>query len=96
MDTVAVIDPIPTLAIIIFVVLSFRKKSAKLARIGMACFLGYMALGFVQNYRVSTTIEQIATARGHDIERLKLNPTLGNLIVCAQLINMTVVIMWTA
>ncbi|MBL4603079.1 MAG: hypothetical protein JKY84_10040 [Emcibacteraceae bacterium] len=62
-------------------VLSFRKKSAKLARIGMACFLGYMALGFVQNYRVSTTIEQIATARGHDIERLKLNPTLGNLIV---------------
>ncbi len=80
-DAVAVIDPLPTLIITIFVVLSYRRKSKKLARIGFACFVGYLGLGFWQNYRVTTAIEQIAASRGHEIERLKLNPTLGNLIV---------------
>lgn len=80
-DTIAVIDPIPTLALYIFVVMSLRMKSAKLARYGMACMIGYLSLGFLQNSRVTDTVEQLASNRGHEAERIKLNPTLGNLIV---------------
>lgn len=80
-DTIAVIDPIPTLVLFIFVILSYRRKSKTMARIGMGCFLAYITLGFWQNARVTGAIEQIAAARGHTIERIKLNPTLGNLIV---------------
>ena len=80
-DTVAVIDPLPTIIITIFVVLSYRRHSRTLAQVGMACFIGYLALGFMQNYRVTKKVEQIAAARGHNINRIKLNPTLGNLIV---------------
>jgi inner membrane protein len=80
-DAVAVIDPLPTLALFIFAVLSYRKRSATLARVGMACLIGYLSLGFLQNQRVKTAIEQVAAMRGHEVERIKLNPTLGNLIV---------------
>ncbi|MDG1995348.1 MAG: metal-dependent hydrolase [Emcibacteraceae bacterium] len=80
-DTVAVIDPIPSLLVFLFVVLSYRYRSAKLAQIGMACMIGYLSLGFLQNNRVTNAIEQIAQSRGHTPERIKLNPTLGNLIV---------------
>jgi inner membrane protein len=47
----------------------------------MACAIGYLSLGFLQNSRVTGAIEEIADARGHEVERIKLNPTLGNLIV---------------
>lgn len=80
-DAVSIIDPVPTLSLFIFVILSYRMKSAKMARVAMACMIGYLSLGFLQNYRVTNTIEQLAIARGHDIERIKLNPTIGNLIV---------------
>ncbi|MBT5187589.1 MAG: metal-dependent hydrolase [Kordiimonadaceae bacterium] len=80
-DTVSVIDPIPTMALFIFVILSVRLRSAQMAKIGMACALGYLSLGFLQNSRVTNAVEEIAGVRGHNVERLKLNPTLGNLIV---------------
>jgi len=80
-DTVSVIDPIPSFALFIFVIFSFRKRSARLAQIGMACLIGYLSLGYLQNSRVTESIEQLAETRGHIIERVKLNPTLGNLIV---------------
>jgi inner membrane protein len=80
-DTVSVIDPIISMALLIFVVLGVYKKSAFLSRVGMACALGYLTLGFFQNDRVGDLIAKKAIERGHNIERLKLSPTLGNLIV---------------
>ncbi|MEJ6575709.1 MAG: metal-dependent hydrolase [Emcibacteraceae bacterium] len=80
-DTIAVIDPIPTLALFIFVVLSYRLLSVKMARLGIVFMIGYLLLGFIQNQRVALAIKEISSLRGHEIESLKLNPTLGNLIV---------------
>jgi len=47
----------------------------------MAVMVGYLSLGFIQNSRVTGAIEQLASERGHTVERMKLNPTIGNLIV---------------
>lgn len=80
-DTISIIDPLVTIPLILFVIVSAKQGSAKTARIGMAVFFSYMSLGFIQNARVSETIEQIALDRGHKVERLKLNPTIGNLLV---------------
>jgi inner membrane protein len=79
-DTISIIDPLVTIPLIVFVIFSAKASSAKIARIGIGVFLFYMSLGLIQNVRVSNAIEQIAKARGHKVERIKLNPTIGNLI----------------
>lgn len=80
-DTISIIDPIATIPLIIFVIIGLVKKSPKISRIGFGLFVFYISLGFIQNARVSGIVEELAASRGHEIERLKLNPTLGNLIV---------------
>lgn len=80
-DTISIIDPLVTIPLIVFVIFCAKSGSTKIARIGMGVFFFYMSLGFLQNARVSSTIEQLAQSRGHQIERLKLNPSIGNLIV---------------
>lgn len=80
-DTISIIDPLVTIPLIVFVIFSMKRRSAKLARIGMGFFLFYMSLGFLQNYRVTNTIEELAAKRGHEVERIKLNATIGNMIV---------------
>ncbi|MCC3860507.1 metal-dependent hydrolase [Pseudemcibacter aquimaris] len=80
-DTISIIDPLVTIPLIVFVIFSAKRGSSKFARIGMGVFFFYMSLGFVQNARVTDTIEQLAADRGHQVERIKLNPTIGNLIV---------------
>lgn len=80
-DLISIIDPLVTIPLIVFVIYSAKGKSAKVARIGMGVFLFYMSLGFLQNARVTNTIEQLAESRGHQVERIKLNPSIGNLIV---------------
>lgn len=80
-DTISIIDPLVTVPLIIFVIFSAKRSTAKYARIGMCVFLFYMSLGFIQHARVTNSIEQLAASRGHKIERIKLNPSIGNLIV---------------
>lgn len=80
-DTISIVDPLVTVPLILFSIIAAKRKSTNFARIGMGVFLFYMSLGFVQNYRVTSTIEQLATERGHEVERIKLNATIGNMIV---------------
>lgn len=80
-DTISIIDPLVTIPLIVFVIFSAKQKSPKIARIGMGFFLFYMSLGFLQNARVTSAIEQLAEKRGHDVERIKLNATIGNMLV---------------
>lgn len=80
-DTISIIDPLVTIPLILFVILSAKHASAKIARIGMGVFLFYMSLGFVQHARVTSSVEELAASRGHKVERIKLNPSIGNLIV---------------
>ena len=80
-DTISIIDPLVTIPLIVFVIFSVKQRSAKFARIGMGVFLFYMSLGFIQNARVTNSIEELAATRGHTVERIKLNAKIGNMIV---------------
>jgi inner membrane protein len=80
-DMVAVIDPIFTAMLLMGVVIAAIAASRKPAAVALCAAALYLALGLVQNQRGLATQEQLAASRGHQIERSRVMPTLGNLIV---------------
>ncbi len=80
-NIISIIDPIFTLTLLIFLTLSLFRKSVILARIGLSLSLMYLAFGFLKHEQVKESVYDIAKERGHKIERILLNPTIGNNIL---------------
>lgn len=80
-NVISVIDPIYTFTLIFFVILSLKKKSAKIMQIGIIITSLYLVLGYYQKHRVEQHVLELAEARGHKVERILLNPTIGNNIL---------------
>jgi len=54
---------------------------ARPAAVALVLALGYLGLGLAQHTRALDAQAQLAAARGHEIQRGRVMPTLGNLIV---------------
>ncbi len=80
-NIVSIIDPVYTLSLSIFVILCLKYKSIFLIRTGLILSTFYLAIGFIQNERVLNYIKIVAKKNGHKIERILLNPTIGNIIL---------------
>jgi len=80
-DLIAVVDPFFTLPILVLAILAFARRRAPLARLGLAFSLAYLALGAVQHERAEALILERAAERGHAPERLRVMPTIGNLLL---------------
>jgi inner membrane protein len=80
-DWIAVVDPLFTLPILILVGWAAVTNGRRLATAAVCFGLCYLALGAVQEGRARSLQAEIAAARGHEIERGRVMPTLGNLIV---------------
>lgn len=80
-NIISVIDPIYTFTLLIFCVLSLWRNSVTLMRVGLALSTLYLGFGWYQHEAVKTFITQTAEQRGHSIERLLLNPTIGNTLL---------------
>ncbi len=86
-DSMSIIDPIVTGILFIGVLLAWvglppkRGPSPRPVQIALLLVSLYMLLGVVQNQRGLTLQQQLAEARGHSIERGRVMPTLGNLIL---------------
>lgn len=80
-NIVSIIDPIFTFTLLIFLILALWRKSRKLMRIGLTLALCYLTLGFYHQQQAGDAIRELADQRGHHIERLWLNPTIGNHIL---------------
>ncbi|MEM7617680.1 MAG: metal-dependent hydrolase, partial [Pseudomonadota bacterium] len=80
-NIISIIDPIFTITLLICFILFVAKKSNFYIRVGMIFALFYLSLGFWQHQNVKSTIYQLAADRGHNIERVLLNPTIGNIIL---------------
>ena len=80
-NIISIIDPIYTFILLLFFILSFLLKSSNLMKLGLC--LSFLYLGFALNkhIQVEKLISKIAEDRGHKIERLLLNPTIGNVIL---------------
>lgn len=80
-NIVSIIDPIFTATLLIFVIASIRRKSAKVMIIGMILAMSYLVYGYYKHSQVTGIVQEMAQSRGHKIERMLLNPTIGNNIL---------------
>lgn len=80
-DIIAIIDPLFTTVLLVAVVVALKRRSALVARIGIAFSLAYLLLGVVQHERVRAAQTELAQSRGHRIERARVMPSIGNLLL---------------
>lgn len=80
-DLIAIIDVAFTASLLLFLVLSFWKKSAMLARVGLGVAAIYLSVSFSHGAIVRNYITQLAGERGHKIERYRIMPTWNNIVL---------------
>jgi len=78
---ISIIDPIFSGILILSIVVGFKLKAVKVARVGLLLCVSYLTISAWQLDRAETFVRQLATQRGHHIERLVVKPSLGNIIL---------------
>ncbi len=78
---ISIVDPIFTLALIIGVVMAWRRRSQLPARLGLGIAALYLLVAVVQLQRAELAIETLAASRGHTPARLVAKPTFGNILL---------------
>jgi inner membrane protein len=80
-DVVSIIDPLFTGGLIVGVTWALIARTPRPARAALGVCLVYLGLGTVQHHRAAAVQRSLAESRGDRIERGRVMPTLGNLIV---------------
>lgn len=80
-DVVSIIDPIFTLVLLLGVLWAALRGTRRAAAVALLFCLAYLGAGWLQRERAFDVQAQIAAARGHEIVRGKVFPTLGNQLV---------------
>jgi len=78
---VSIIDPVFSGILLLSIIVSFKTQSLKIVRIGLGLCVLYLGLSFVQSRDVLNTVQKIATERGHEIERVIVKPSFGNIVL---------------
>ncbi len=77
-NIISIIDPLFTSILLIFTILCFSFKSNYSIRLGFAFSVVYLIFNLLKLEKVKSYVEAIALKNGHKIERIILNPTIGN------------------
>jgi inner membrane protein len=80
-DAIAIIDPVFTLLLLFAAIFAFAKRSRAFAAAGLILALCYLGAGFAAQTAASRVILDAARHRGHAVERMRVMPTIGNLIL---------------
>jgi inner membrane protein len=80
-NNVAIVDPLVTLTLLAGLIWAARAGTSRPARVALAASLAYLGFGVLQNQRALDAQAQIATARGHVVERGAALPAIGNNLV---------------
>ena len=80
-NLISIIDPLFTLPLIVLVILCCIKKHSRPALIASLWIFIYLGLGFFQNQRAVTAIEELASTRGHTISKKHVKPSFGNILL---------------
>ena len=80
-DIISIIDPVCEVPFWLLMLVALIIGKAWMSRVALGWFVFYLSLGFIQHERAQHVQQQLAEARGHDIERGRVMPTFGNIIV---------------
>ena len=78
LNIISIIDPLYTGILIIFFLISILHNSTFTIRIGLFLSIILLSFNFFKYQQVKSYVKTIAKYRGHKIERILLNPTIGN------------------
>lgn len=78
-DIISIIDPIFTLPLVIFTVLSFILRRPLFTRIALLLCASYLCLGFYQRRQAYAYAQTLAISRGHHVECISVRPSFGNI-----------------
>ena len=78
---IAIVDPVFTLVLLIALAIGFRYRKHRPSRIGLTLAGAYLLLGLWQQHNALESAELLAAQRGHEVERILIKPTLGNLVL---------------
>ncbi len=78
---ISIFDPLFSLVLLVAIAVGVIKYQPYAARAGLLFAATYLLLGTVQQDRAESLARLQAEQRGHDIERLVVKPTMGNLLL---------------
>jgi len=80
-DTISIIDPLVTLPVIAFIVLSARRKVRKYAMLAVLWLAVYFGFSSYQHQRALDEGRKLAESRGHKVLSIEAKPSFANIIV---------------
>lgn len=80
-NNVGIIDPVPSLTWLVGVVLAYRWKSVRPARIALAIGVAYLLFGVFQRERADSVQAELLSSRGHEAVRREVKPTIFQLFL---------------
>jgi inner membrane protein len=78
---IAIVDPVFSLVLLIALILGFRYRKPRPARIGLGLAGAYLLLGLWQHHNALQAALELAAQRGHEVQRMLVKPTLANLVL---------------
>ena len=80
-NTISVIDPIFTIPIFIFVILSIVRRNKKFSIYAITWILFYQMIAYTQKLRAENLIYDYAQTLNHKVKFIEAKPSFGNIIV---------------
>lgn len=81
LGNISVVDPVFTLLLLLFVAFALTKRSRAISRVGVLLCALYLFIGLYQKAQAEEFLSNVASLRGHNAEKLLVNPTLANLVL---------------
>jgi len=76
-----VVEVVFTTGLLLALALAAWHNRVRPARLGLLFAVGWLALAAVQYERAQTAVAELAASRGESIERLLVQPTIGNIVL---------------
>ncbi len=80
-DIISIIDPVFSLILLAGLLVVLVRGRPGAARIALVFALAYLGLGFLQHQRILEFQQEVATSRGQTVERGRVYPSFGNLLL---------------
>ena len=80
-NNISIIDPLFTIPLLILIIVASLKQKKIFAVVGVLWAVSYLLLGVYQKNEAVKIGKEIAKNRGHDVIRIDVKPSIGNLLL---------------